>query len=138
MRKCLFFIGCLLFFSVPLFILEKPVEADTGPKPAVIVEIIGLEDKAYAVTFLGKEPTPPYGDGDYSYLDPHPIMNYRDEDGYKFVGDYWECNGNETVTWGYYPPNPFKVFIILDDGSTFITQELETYAFRSYYQMDVS
>lgn len=113
------------------------IRADVGPKPSVIVEITGVKGEKYAITFLGKEPTPPYSDENYDHLDDHPIMDFTYGE-YKFVGRYWEKEGNDFTRWTYYPPSPFRILVRLEDGSYYISEELERYTFSSYYHMDLS
>ena len=57
---------------------------------------------------------------------------------YKFVGRYWEKEGNDFTRWTYYPPSPFRILVRLEDGSYYISEELERYTFSSYYHMDLS
>jgi hypothetical protein len=127
------FVACFLFIGT------VTVHADIGPKESISVEIIGIEDQDYTVTFVGKETTPPYRYWeDDAYLEYNPIMEYNDEVGYHFVGDYWVEEGNSTVRWGYYPPSPFKIIIMTDDGTMYVSKALNKYAFSSYYKVDLT
>lgn len=117
------------------------VRADIGPKPSVIVRITGLDDEKYTATLVAKNPTGPYydyeewlerGEGDY-----HPIMEYVDADGYKWVGMHWELEGNAEFSWSYHPPREFKIVLLMEDGTVYTSQVLKRYAFRSYFETDL-
>lgn len=135
MKKLKMMVLFLLTLGFAIFTTSQMVKADMGPKPAIIVEFTGLEGEDYTVTFLGKSARGPYQNEDYHDLDPNPVMDFTYED-YKFVGLYWTESGNSTVSWTYYPPNPFRILVRLEDDSYYISEELECYAFRSYFYFD--
>lgn len=143
MRKTKLIIFVLLtVLSITFF--ANTVSADMGPKPFVEVEINGMENISYTVTLISKKPSGPgfnYEDWlkyEDDFLEYHPIMEYVDEDGYMWVGNHWELEGNTTFTWGYYPPSDFKILILTDDGDYYVSKVLNRYAFASYYNIDLT
>jgi hypothetical protein len=135
MKRLIGYIGFVLCF---LFVGIITVQADMGPKKSITVEIVGMEESEYTVTFIGTKTPPPYGDWERDeYLEYHPIMDYHDDEGFKFVGQYWVEQGDSTVRWGYYPPSPFKILIMTSDGTLYVSEKLESYAFSSYFKVDL-
>jgi len=138
--------GTLLFFLTILLLVTSSIKvnADMGPKPFVNIEITGMEDISYTATLISKDATGPHFDyeewleGDYSNIEYHPIMEYVDSEGYKWVGEYWSIEGNGSFNWGYYPPRNFKVLLMTDDGEYYATEVLERYAFATYYKVNAS
>lgn len=120
------------------------VSADIGPKPFVTIEIIGIKEKNYTATLISKEAHGPnffyddYLDFNDPWMEYHPIMEYEDSDGYKWIGKHWEMTGDGVLNWSYYPPNNFKLIIMTEDNQYYTTQVLERYAFGSYFKVDVS
>ncbi|MGD9605374.1 MAG: hypothetical protein AB7V00_04400 [Bacilli bacterium] len=135
----------LIFLSLLLTsTFSLTVNADVGPKPFVNMEIIGMGDQTYTATLISKEASGPnffYEDylefGD-PWMDYHPIMEYEDSEGYRWIGQHWELSGDDEFSWSYYPPDNFKLIIMTDNDIIFTTGVLERYAFGSYFQADVS
>ena len=141
------FIKCSLFILLLLLFISTAspnVSADIGPKPFVTVEIKGMGDKNYTATLISKEAKGPnfFYDDYLEFNDPwmefHPIMEYEDSDGYKWIGRHWKIHGDGELNWSYYPPNNFKVIIMTEDHQYYTTKALERYAFGSYFLIDVS
>lgn len=139
-KMLLFLILSIVFIST----ISLRVNADFGPKPFVHITIIGMENKTYTATLISKEANGPnffYEDylefGD-PWMDYHPIMEYVDTDGYKWIGNHWNLEGNDEFEWSYYPPSDFKVLIMTEDNVTYTTGAIERYAFGSYFQVDAS
>ena len=103
--------------------------ADTGPKPAVHVSFENLGGAKCYATLLSKRP----GGGPWSVwdgreesaeADPTPeiwmaFAKYEDPDGYYFLKQVWEVGDEKSFTWGYYPPEDFKVLIYFTDTGRF-------------------
>lgn len=138
----------IAIFVIITFILTAvfpiAVKADFGPKPFVEVEINGMDNISYTVTLIAKYPRGPgitYEDWlkiEDPYIEYHPIMEYVDDDGYMWVGNHFELVGSTNFTWGYYPPNDFKILILTDDGKYYVSEVLNRYAFASYFEIDLS
>ena len=67
-----------IVFAVILFLLLVPslsVFADTGPKPSVVIEFVGLEKEEYYVTLLSEETSTGPWDVGNEYND---YMGYKD------------------------------------------------------------
>ena len=136
----------LILYSVG----QKSVQADTGPKPSVVVDIKGLEGQEYWVTLLAKEEsTGPYSvDGiqermEYQEKDVNTIFEKiikltRTQD-YHFLGFTQNCTETHRFEWIYYPPEEFKIFIYLPKLNKYFISEEECskYAFDSYYMLKV-
>jgi hypothetical protein len=129
------------------------INADTGPKPSVVISFEGLENEKYYVTLLSDTPTT----GPYSVYDENSdpekyngvedknnvwkkFISYKDEDGYYFLQYFDECTETSKFIWGYYPPSKFKILIYFPDHDSFaVSNEVyERYAFDSYYKVDAS
>lgn len=52
---------------------------------------------------------------------------------------YYKMTGSGSRTWGYMPPDKFKILLYFPDDNSFIVSErLERYAFTAYYTADIS
>ncbi|MBR3754287.1 MAG: hypothetical protein IKK49_04180 [Clostridia bacterium] len=124
--------------------------ADTGPKPSVVIELVGLDGRECYGTLLSEDesygPNRAWKEGEemYAYHEDDPgiwrkFVDYKDSDGYYFLQQFWNCTENEGFKWGYYPPDPFKLLLYFPETDTFaVTPIYESYAFDSYYTVDVS
>ncbi len=131
--------------------------ADMGPKPSVNLEIRGLDVETCYVTLLAAtDSTGPYSvyDSDYGASEgDNPgvywkFVDYQDADGYHFLQYYQEVEiktdgrGEKfgEFLWNYYPPERFKVAIYLPETDEMLVGQeiIETYAFDSHYEVNVS
>lgn len=140
----------VLLTIVLLLLLSFTAFADTGPKPSVVIELVGLGDEPCYGTLLSKyETNGPNGvwkEGEemYAYHEDDPeiwrkFVDYKDTDGYCFLQQFWYCNEQGGFKWGYYPPDPFKVLLYFPESDTFAVSPIyEQYAFDSYYSIDIS
>lgn len=121
--------------------------ADFGPKPSVVVEFDGAENREYYVTLLADRaslggPYAPITAEDSSEIEDSAVWNrflsYEDPDGLVFVGEVQELKGDDAYEWSYYPPGRFRVLVYFPDSDTFAagSEILEQYAFDSYYQVN--
>lgn len=143
--KKLFF---MMFFIVLCFasVNQTTAKADMGPKPSVVLNFTGLDNQTYYVTLLSKTSYSGPHSIEPSYQPSHEIeiaekfRNYQDIDGYFFLNYLKECSNNSSFTWGYYPPNDFKILIYFPETDTFKVSELsyQAYAFNSYYKVDMT
>lgn len=134
----------LLTLSLVIFIsCSISVNADMGPKPAIYIDIVGIEGE-YVAAFVAKEAPGPIIDYEFwlesnmENLEYNPIMEYKDNDGYKWISNYFECNGESQIKYTYYAPNEFKIVIYKNDQLYRVTDVIQMYAFRSYYKIDFS
>ena len=127
--------------------LPVTVKADMGPKPSVVIEVVGFEGKEYCVTLLSeRDSTGPWSHGNeyYEYMGKEQAFDafesYVDEDGYYFLSFMQDCSENNTFEWAYYPPQRFKILIYtIEDGQFYSSDEIyERYAFDSYFKVTVS
>ena len=135
----------LLVLFVILSAFSRNVYADMGPKPSVTVTVENAPDKEYYVTLLSSaESYGPWskveGDasGQYSGEKEEAFVffaSYKDPDGFCFLGNMDDASKTEnSFHWGYYPPEEFKVAIYCpEDGSFYVSDICERYAFESYY-----
>lgn len=140
----------LLLLTILFVICTVPVHADTGPKPSVRVEIIGLENETYYVTLLSQTEStgpataydgtnPDYHEGDKNYDIWRIFVEYEDTDGFYFLQQFRYLQGEDTYVWGYYPPKTFKVLFYFPEYDRFVTTDVhERYAFDSYFRVDFS
>ena len=137
-----YFVVIITCFAVPV-----TVKADIGPKPSVVIEVVGFEEKEYYMTLLSeKDSTGPWSHGNeyHDYMGEKWVFevfeNYEDEDGYYFLSFMQDCSENDTFEWTYYPPQRFKVLIYTtDDGQFYCSDEVyERYAFDSYFKVNVT
>lgn len=124
--------------------------ADTGPKPSVQVVFENMDERLCYGTLLSKsESTGPayvwdgkeesinmWGDQDLKIW--RAFVDYQDPDGFYFLQWFWRCDESQSLSWGYYPPQTFKVLLYWPDTGEFRTSGIcERYAFDSYYTVDV-
>lgn len=140
----------LLLLTMLFVVCTVPVHADTGPKPSVRVEIIGLENETYYVTLLSQTEStgpstaydgtnPAYHEGDKNYDIWRIFVEYEDTDGFYFLQQFRYLQGEDTYVWGYYPPKTFKVLFYFPEYDRFVTTDVhERYAFDSYFRVDFS
>jgi len=139
MKKILVAILCIISISV---MFPTNIKADVGPKPSVVIDISGLEGKPYYATLLSfAETTGPYSANNpyQEYLNNYDMFvkfsEYKDIDGYYFLGFFEDCFETNRFSWTYYPPEKFKLLIYLPETDTFIVSEImEKYAFDSYFE----
>lgn len=140
---------CLMIVAIiPMY-----ASADMGPKPSVTVTIEGVpEGTRYYATLLSNEesngplrayalnrddPTP-YDEDPEQYEILQHFAQYSDSDGYFFLPQFWECEGNDSFSWTYYPPDSFKILLYFPDRDSFTVSKIyEVYAFDSYYTVNL-
>lgn len=135
----------LLMLSFPL-----TAHADIGPKPSVQVTFTGMDPDALCYGTLlserdstgpsyvwdGEEASARYPDGEYEIW--KAFVDYEDEDGFYFLQEFWNCTESGRLAWTYYPPRTFKILLYYPESGTFrVSPVYETYAFDSYYTVDL-
>ena len=145
-KMILISVVCLMVL-INFFAVSTTVKADIGPKPSVVIEVIGFEEKEYYVTLLSeRDSTGPwsYGNKYYDYMGEEWVFEefekYQDKDGYYFLSFMEDCSEDDTFEWTYYPPQKFKVLIYTTEDKQFYCSEeiYERYAFDSYFQVIIS
>lgn len=149
-RRILTALLCCLMIVV---IIPMSASADMGPKPSVTVTIEGVpEGTRYYATLLSdklsngpltaysfnrNDPTP-YDEDPEQYEILQHFAQYSDSDGYFFLPQFWECEGDDSFSWTYYPPDSFKILLYFPDRDAFtVSQIYEVYAFDSYYTVNL-
>ncbi len=148
MKRCLTrIIPVVLILSI---VFSFTAFADTGPKPSVVIDLVGLDGKECYATLLSEDdsygPNRAWREGEemYAYHEDDPeiwrkFVDYKDTDGYYFLQQFWNCTETKCFKWGYYPPDPFKLLLYFPETDSFaVTPVYEQYAFDSYYTVDVS
>lgn len=144
-KRLLLFIGIIFGLSVPL-----TAHADVGPKPSVHIRFKGIEGETYYGTLLANvESTGPYSawngveedarceEGKYDIW--KKFVEYKDEDGFYFLQEFWDCTESNQLSWTYRPPETFKILLYFPEKDTFyISPIYDSYAFDSYYTVDMS
>lgn len=121
------------------------VKADTGPKPSVDIIFQGLEGEEYYATLLSEEDsTGPYSieyeanhtPEENNRKEVQAFRNYKDVDGYYFLGYVENCSETQRLSWVYYPPDHFKVLIYFPKTDRCVVSEkvYERNAFHATYQ----
>lgn len=148
MKRCLTrIIPVVLILSI---VFSFTAFADTGPKPSVVIDLVGLNGRECYGTLLSEDdsygPNRAWREGEemYAYHEDDPeiwrkFVDYKDTDGYYFLQQFWNCTETKGFKWGYYPPDPFKLLLYFPETDSFaVTPVYEQYAFDSYYTVDVS
>ena len=142
-------ISLLLLVLLLLPVLTMPVSSDMGPKPGTSITVHPGGGEQVVVTLLAREK----GNGPHWTIGPDDepsswiakdemlteawcaFRDYADPDGYHFWGEIYEGN----VTWGYYPPEEFKIAVYYPGYNILWVSEdsYERYAFDSDYRLNL-
>ena len=142
MKKLKIVLSVLIFLLI-FSIGTTTVSADMGPKPASYITIKGIEGE-YVACFAAKNAWGPNFDYEgwieyeMDYVKYNPIMEYKDEEGFKWITDYYKCNGESEIRFTYYCPEVYKIVIYQNDQFLIATEALEMYAYATYYEIDFS
>ena len=144
MKKIKYLLSLLLFLII-FSLVSKPqvVNADTGPKPSSFITIKGIEGD-YVSCFASRKADGPnftyqdYLEYGYDHPEYNPIMEYEDDEGYKWITNYYICKGESTISFTYFCPSEFKIVIYQNNELLIATEMLEMYAFSTYYEIDFS
>lgn len=141
-----------IIFAVALCVLVTPnstAQADTAPKPSVVVTFKNMGDELCYATLLSESETiGPHSNwnGDEQWIEDSGLdkeifmafVNYTDPDGFYFLSFAKQCNESKSFTWGYYPPDTFKLLLYFPETNTFVSSDIyEQYAFDSYFSVDM-
>lgn len=107
----------IIIFSLTL--VPGVAFADFGPKEFVQLNFKNAGGQTFYCTLLSKSdwcgPHYVYDGGEiYSKVDNDVFMafvNYKDDDGFYFLQYVSLCDETQTFTWGYYPPDTFKILL---------------------------
>ena len=116
-----------------------------GPKPASYITIKGVEGD-YVACFAAQNAFGPNIDYEMwlEYQDEswtqeyNPIMEYKDEEGFKWIERYYTCHDESKISFTYYCPDIYKIVIYQNDELYMVTEALEMYAYATYYEIDFS
>lgn len=158
---------CFVLFALLLPLMLLPAHADTGPKPSVVVDILGLEGRAcYATLLSTTSSTGPHSSLWEENQDGERVRNWgitpgytgpgcseeeraisaaftayeeTEPDGLYYLQYFGDCSQGE-FRWTYYPPQTFKILLYFPDTGSFAASDslLERYAFDSYYTVDLT
>jgi len=145
--KKLKIIFSLILFTIFFSLISpvKVVNADMGPKPASYITIKGIEGD-YVACFAAQNAFGPNIDYEMwlEYQDEswtqeyNPIMEYKDEEGFKWIERYYTCHDESEISFTYYCPDIYKIVIYQNDELYMATEALEMYAYATYYEIDFS
>lgn len=139
-KKIIFF---LLTFIIIFTTSTVIVNADMGPKPSIHISIKGIEGE-YVAAFASTKANGPnftyseYYDWENKHIEYHPIMEYKDDEGFMWITFYKVLNGESNISFTYYRPEIFKLVIYQNDTLYKVTEPIDCYAFSSYYEIDFS
>lgn len=144
----------ILLCALLLTLTVLPAHADTGPKPSVVVDILGLEGRTCYATLLSQnadigpsraaepgEPVVLHGDPTQEEREAAQVFRtYAEEQsgGWYFLQELWDA-GEGSFSWTYYPPDPCRIALWLPEEETVVvSQSCARYAFHSYYTVDLA
>ena len=142
-------ISLILMVLLLLPVLTVTVSADMGPKPGTSITVRPGGGEYAVVTLLAREE----GNGPHWTIGPdeepssriakderlaqawYAFRDYRDPDGYHFWGEIYEGS----VTWGYFPPEEFKIAVYYPEyGILWVSEDsYERYAFDSDFRLNL-
>ena len=123
--------------------------ADTGPKPAVSVNVKNLGGaKCYATLLSEREQYGPYCTTEIEKRWDEmraetavweAFAGYKDPDGFFFLQELWDLRYVPKYAWEYHPPRIFKVLLYWPDEGRFAVSEItEAKDFYSLFEVDAS
>lgn len=132
----------IIFLSIVImFAFPMQVSADMGPKPEINVEIINPPNEHYYVALLCK------GTHIEEYHNDKPLINYLwncNKDGWSvatYMGSSFhirEFEEEHSFNFGYDVPDTFKILVITDSGTEYISNVVNRKAFYSKVTYDIS
>jgi hypothetical protein len=142
-------ISLILMVLLLLPVLTVTVSADMGPKPGTSITVHPGGGEYAIVTLLAQEES----NGPHWTIGPdeepssriakderlaqawYVFRDYRDPDGYHFWGEIYEGS----VTWGYFPPEEFKIAVYYPEyGILWVSEDsYERYAFDSDFRLNL-
>lgn len=142
-------ISLLLLVLLLLPLVTVTVSADMGPKPGTSITVRPGGGEYAIVTLLAQEES----NGPHWTIGPddepssriaenerlakawYAFRDYADPDGYHFWGEIYEGS----VTWGYFPPENFKIAVYYPEyGILWVSEDsYERYAFDSDYRLNL-
>ena len=142
-------ISLILMVLLLLPVLTVTVHADMGPKPGTSITVRPGGGEYAIVTLLAREEN----NGPHWTIGPdeepssriakderlteawYAFRDYRDPDGYHFWGEIYEGS----VTWGYFPPENFKIAVYYPEyGILWVSEDsYERYAFDSDFRLNL-
>ena len=140
----------LVWCAVLLFAVSISVAlADTGPKPAVSVNVKNLGGAAcYATLLSEREQYGPYCTTEIEKRWDEmraetavweAFAAYKDPDGFFFLQELWDLRYVPKYAWEYHPPRIFKVLLYWPDEGRFAVSEItEAKDFYSLFEVDAS
>ena len=142
-------ISLILMVLLLLPVLTVTVSADMGPKPGTSITVRPGGGEYAIVTLLAREES----NGPHWTIGPDEeppsriardemlteawcaFRDYRDPEGYHFWGEIYEGS----VTWGYFPPEEFKIAVYYPEyGILWVSEDsYERYAFDSDFRLNL-
>ena len=142
-------ISLILMVLLLLPLVTVTVSADMGPKPGTSITVRPGGGEYAIVTLLAREES----NGPHWTIGPdeepssriakderlteawYAFRDYRDPDGYHFWGEIYEGS----VTWGYFPPENFKIAVYYPEyGILWVSEDsYERYAFDSDFRLNL-
>ena len=142
-------ISLILMLLLLLPVLTVTVSADMGPKPGTSITVRPGGGEYAIVTLLAQEES----NGPHWTIGPddepssriaenerlakawYAFRDYADPDGYHFWGEIYEGS----VTWGYFPPENFKIAVYYPEyGILWVSEDTyERYAFDSDFRLNL-
>ena len=142
-------ISLILMVLLLLPVLTVTVSADMGPKPGTsitvhpgggeyaVVTLLAREENNGPHWTIGPDEEPPSRIARDEMLTEawYAFRDYADPDGYHFWGEIYEGS----VTWGYFPPEEFKIAVYYPEyGILWVSEDsYERYAFDSDFRLNL-
>lgn len=152
MRTKYLHLACAVILLLAL--LAFPVSADMGPKPSVTVNFDGISGRVcYATLLSTREHDGPHSvwdgieengrndrnyPGELEYDIWKAFVDYHECTGYYFLQRAWRVDETKSFTWGYMPPDTFRILLYFPETDEFaVSGTYERYAFHADYTVDM-
>ena len=142
-------ISLLLAVLLLLPVMALTASADCGPKPSTLISVRAGGGEYCVVTLLAREenngphwpveadeePSDRIKQDEMLLESWNAFLDYRDPDGYHFWGNIYEG----AVTWGYFPPENFKIAVYYPGYDVLWVSEdsYARYAFHSDFRLNL-
>lgn len=143
-------LSALLCMVLLILLFPVTASADMGPKASVHISFENMgEAVCYGTLLSSAESTGPYSAWNGNEKESNnygsnediwrAFVEYKDEDGFYFLGISWEVSESHSIDWTYYPPSTFKILLYYPETDTFaVSGVYERYAFDAYYTVDMN
>lgn len=123
-----------------IFITFSLLGLNDSFKPGAYITIKGVEGDYVAClvakdieSYVDYEDWKEWGN---EFIDYNPIIEYTDEEGYKWIEEYYYCTDETEIVFSYYCPKEYKIVIYKNNQFYGISKSIHNYAYVSYFDVD--